>query len=89
MTIDLQYRINIKIIERDGSVLTHETRIREPRAQILWLTNLVEVFSGFLNLKIFFKGKCRIGPHIPLLLIQFNVSRDLKPLLSKWLTSNA
>ena len=40
--------------------------------------NLVEVFSGFLNLKIakelvIFKGKCRVGPHIPLLLIQFNV----------------
>ena len=46
--------------ERGGSVVTHETRIRE-----------VEVFSGFLNLKIakelvIFKDKCRVGPHIPL-----------------------
>ena len=57
-----------------------------------WLNNQVEVFSGFLNLKIaeelvVFKGKCRVGPHIPLLMIQFNVSRDLKQLLSKWTTS--
>ena len=48
------------------------------RIQILWPANLVEVFSGFLNLKIakqlvIFKGKCRVGPHILLLLIQFNV----------------
>ena len=49
-------------------------------------------FSGFLNLKylrnyLFFSDKCRVGPHIPLLLIQyfmFTVSRDMKPLLSKW-----
>ena len=46
-------------------------------------------FSGFLNLKIakeldIFKGKCQVDPHIPLLMIQFHVSQDLKPLLSKW-----
>ena len=57
---------------------THETRIREVPGSNSWPANLVEVFSGFLNLKIakelvIFKGKCRVGPHIPLLLIQFNV----------------
>ena len=30
----------------------HEIRIREVRVQIPWLANLVEVFTGFLNLKI-------------------------------------
>ena len=55
---------------RGGSVVTHETRVREVPGQIPCPTNLVEVFSGFLNLKI---AK------------EFNVSRDLKPLLStKW-----
>ena len=79
-------------IERGGSEVTHDTRIRA----VPWFKcrgrPTVEVFSGFLNLKIAkelttFKGKCRVGPHIPLLMIQFNVSRDLKPLLSKWRTS--
>ena len=50
----------------------------ESRVQIPWPANLVEVFSGFLNLKIakklvIFKTKCLVGPHIPVLLIQFNV----------------
>ena len=54
-----------------------------------WPTILLEVFSGFLNLKIakelfVFKDKCRVGPHIPLLMIQFNITRDLNLLLSKW-----
>ena len=45
------------------------------RVQDPWPANLVEVFSGFLNLKIakklvIFKGTCRVGPHIPLLLIR-------------------
>ena len=63
------------------------------RVQIQWPANLVEVFSGFLNLKIakelvIFKGKCRVGPHIPILMIKFNVSRTLKPLLlTKWTIS--
>ena len=57
--------------KQGGSVLTHETRIREVRVQIPWPANLAEVFSGFLNLKInkelvIFKDKCRVGPHIPL-----------------------
>ena len=48
--------------------------------------NLVEVFSGFLNLKIakdlvIFKDKCRVGPHIPLKIIKFNVSQDLKAIV--------
>ena len=65
-------------IERGGSVVTHDTHIREVPGLNPVTDNLVEVFSGFLNLKIdkelvIFKGKCRIGPHIPLLLIQFNV----------------
>ena len=43
--------------------------------------NLVEVFSGFLNLKItkefvIFKDKCRVGLHIPLEMSKFNVSQD-------------
>ena len=43
------------------------------RVQIPWPANLVEVFGGFLNLKIatelvIFKDKCRVGPHIPLLM---------------------
>ena len=59
-----------------GSVVTHETRIREvPDSNpVAGQPNLVEVFSGFLNLKIakelvIFKDKCWVGPHIPLLLI--------------------
>ena len=48
--------------------------------QIPWSANLVEVFSGFLNLKIakelvIFKDKCRVGPHIPLQMYKFNVSQ--------------
>ena len=71
-------------------MVTHETRIREVPAQNPWPTNLVEVFSGFLNLKIakdlvIFKDKCRLDPHIPLQIYKFNVSQDLKPLLlTKW-----
>ena len=62
------------------------------RVQIPWPPNLVEVFSGFLNLKIakelvIFQDKCRVGPHIPLLLIQyhlmFTVSRDLETIVVK------
>ena len=53
-------------------MVTHETRIREVPGS----NPVVEVFSGFLNLKIakelvIFKDKCRVGPHIPLLLIQY------------------
>ena len=53
----------------------HETHIWEVSGSNLVPTNLVEVFNGFLNLKIakeliIFKGKCRVGPHIPLLLIK-------------------
>ena len=53
---------------------------------------MVEVFNGFLNLKIakelvIFKDKCRVGPHIPLLMIQyyliFTVSRDLEIIVVK------
>ena len=44
------------------------------RVQIPWSANLVEVFSGFFNVKltkelVIFKNKCRVGPHIPLLMI--------------------
>ena len=44
------------------------------RVQIPWPTNLVEVFSGYLNLKlvkelVIFKDKCWVGPHVPLLMI--------------------
>ena len=58
--------------------------------QIPWPANLVEVFSGFLNLKIakelvILKDKCRVGPHIPLQMYKFNVSQDIKSLLlTKW-----
>ena len=50
-------------------MVTHETRIREVPGSNPWAANLVEVFSGFLNLKIakelvIFKDKCRVGPHI-------------------------
>ena len=83
-------RNKIRVTERGGSVVTHETRIREVPVQIPWPANLVEVFSGFVNLKIakelvIFKDKCRVGPHIPLQMYKFNVSQDLKPLLlTKW-----
>ena len=65
--------------DRGGSLVTHETRIRE----VPWSANLIEVFSGFISLKIatelvIFKDKCRIGPHIPLKIYKFNVSQDLK-----------
>ena len=62
------------------------------RVQIPWPANLVEVSSGFLNLNIakelvIFKDKCRVGPHIPLLLIQyyliFTVPRDLETIVVK------
>ena len=50
---------------------------------------MVEVFNGFLNLKIakdlvIFEDKCRVGPHIPLQNYKkkkFNVSRDLKAIV--------
>ena len=82
---------NLKLTERDDYVLTRESRIREIPGSNTVAGHLVEVFSGFLNLKIdktakelvIFKGKCWVGPHMPLL-IQFTVSQDLKPLLSKW-----
>ena len=67
------------LTERCGSFVTHETRIRVSLVQVSWPANLVEVYTGFLNLKIskelvIFKGKCRVGPHIPLLFIQFHVN---------------
>ena len=67
-------------------MVTHETHIREVRVQVPWLINLVEVFSGFLNLKItqelvIFKDECRVGPHIPLQMYKFNVSQDLKAIV--------
>ena len=53
-------------------------------------------FSGFLNLKIgkklvIFKGKCRVGPHVPRLLIQINVYcfSWSETIIVKWWTSNA
>ena len=59
--------------ERDGSMITHETRIREVPGSNPLAGH--EVFSGFLNLKIakelvIFKEKSRVGPHIPLLMIK-------------------
>ena len=47
---------------------------------------MVEVFSGFLNIKItkelvIFKDKCRVGPHIPLQMNKFNVSQDIKAIV--------
>ena len=63
------------------------------RVQIPWPANLVEVFSGFLNVKIakelvIFKDECRVGPHIPLQMYKFNVSQDMNPLLiTKWSTT--
>ena len=59
---------------------------RRSQVQIPWPTNLVEVFSGSLNLKIakdlvIFKDKCRVGPHIPLQIMKFNDSRDLKAIV--------
>ena len=73
-------------------MVMHKTRIREVPGSNPVSDQPVEVFSDFLNLKIakelvIFKDKCRVGPHIPLLMIKINVSRDLKPLLSKWWTS--
>ena len=64
--------------ERRGSVVTHETRIRKVSDSNPVAGQPGRGFSGFLNFKIakeliIFKGKCRAGPHIPLLLIQFNV----------------
>ena len=56
--------------------LRHQASRPCARVQIPWPANLVEVFSGSLNL--IFRDKCRVGPHIPLLMIYFNVSRDLK-----------
>ena len=55
-------------------MVTHGTRIREVPGSNPWPTNLVEVFSGFLNLKIakelvIFKDRCQVGPHIPLLMM--------------------
>ena len=60
-------------------MVTHETRIREVPVSNPMADHLVEVFlvgSSILKQlrnELFFKGKCRVGPHIPLLLIQFNV----------------
>ena len=60
-------------------MVTHEIHIREvPGSNPVAGQPGLRFFSGFLNLKIakelvIFKSKCRVGPHIPLLLIQFNV----------------
>ena len=65
------------------------------RVQIPWPANLVEIFSGFLILKIakelvIFKRQMSGWSSYPTTIHKiFNVSRDLKPLLSKWWTSNA
>ena len=74
------------LTERGGSVVTHETRIREVPGSNPVAGQPGEVFSDFLNLKIskelvIFKDKCRVGPHIPLQMYKFNVSQELKPLL--------
>ena len=68
------------ITERGGSVVTHETRIREVPGSNPVPANLVEVFSGFLNLKttkelVTFKDKCRVGSHTPLQMYKCNVSK--------------
>ena len=60
--------------ERGGSVVTDNTRVRELPGSNPVAGHLVEIFSSFLNLKVdeelvIFKDKCRVGPHIPLLLI--------------------
>ena len=60
--------------------------IGRSRVQIPWPANLVEVLSGFLNLKIakelvIFKDKCRVGPHIQLQIYKFNVSQNGELLL--------
>ena len=67
-------------------MVTHKTRIREVPGSNPVASQPDEIFSGFLNQKItkelvIFKDKCRVGPHIPLLMYKFNVSQDLKPLL--------
>ena len=74
-------------IERDGSMVKHETRIREVPGSNPVASNLVEVFSGFLNLKItkelvISKDKCRVGPHIPLQMYKFNISQDLNKMVN-------
>ena len=71
-----------------GSIVTHETLILGVLGSKLRPANLVEVFSGFLNLKIakelvIFKDKCLVGPHIPLLMYKFNVWEDLKAIVVK------
>ena len=48
-----------------------DSHLGGPKVQIPWPANLVEVFSGFLYLKItnslvIFKDECRVGPHFPL-----------------------
>ena len=75
-----------KTTERGGSVVTHETRIREVPGSNPVADQPDWGFSGFLNLKItkelvIFKDKCRVGSHVPLQMYKFNVSQVLKPLL--------
>ena len=82
------------ITERGGSVVTHETRIRDVPGSNPVGGQPGWGFSGFLNLKIakelvIFKDKCRVGPHIPLQMYKFDVSQDLMPLLlTKWWTTS-
>ena len=89
MEIKISMHVDKNIIHRARWLRGNATRIAfgRSRVQIPLPANLVEVFSGFLNLKIakelvLFKDKCRVGHHIPLLLIQyylmFTVSRDLE-----------
>ena len=81
--------------DRSGSVVTHESRIREVPGSNRVAGQPGWGFSGFLNLKIakefFSKENIGLVPiiHYYWYNLMFTVSRDLKPLLSKWWTSNA
>ena len=63
------------------------------RAQILWPANLVEVFGGFLNLKIakelvIFKDKCRVGPLIPLQMLCFTRPKAIVNKIVNYISSS-
>ena len=69
-------------MERGGSVITHETRIREIPGSNPVVGQPGWGFCGSLNLKIakklvIFKDKYRVDPHIPLQMYKFNVSQDI------------
>ena len=68
-------------------MVSHETRIRRSRVQIPWPANAVEVFSGFLNLKIakelviFQRQMSGWSPYSTIIDAMFTVSRDLETIV--------